>query len=251
LELVSPEWLGLLAVIALAAGFIDAIAGGGGLLTIPALMMAGLNPLQALATNKAQACFGSFSATWYFVRRGLVKLSEVWEMIALVLIGSALGTWSVQLIDTSILEDVMPLLLIGIAVYTLLSKKLGEDTRQRRISDRLFAVTAAFAVGFYDGFFGPGTGTFFALAFVSLLGMHLVKATAHAKVMNFTSNIISFAVFAVGGHVVWVVAAAMAVGQLVGARLGAKMVMAKGTALIKPVTIIVCLVMSVSLLLKP
>ena len=238
----------LLFATAILAGFIDAIAGGGGLLTIPALMWAGLPPTAALATNKLQACGGSFFASFYFVRKGMVKLTQMKLAIFCAFIGAALGTIAVQLIDIALLEMLLPFLMLAIGCYFLFSKKISEDDRQQLLTPALFALTAALAVGLYDGFFGPGTGTFFALAFVSLSGYGLARATAHAKVLNFSTNIASLIFFALGGKVVWMLGACMLVGQAIGATLGSRLVLNKGTKLIKPLVVTMSVLMSIKLL---
>lgn len=199
----------LLFTVALIAGFIDSIAGGGGLLTIPALMWAGLPPAAALGTNKLQACGGSFFASLYFVRKGLVNLAQIKLALLCAFIGAASGTILVQQIDARILELVLPFLILAIGCYFLFSKKISEDDKHQVLTPTVFAFTAALAVGFYDGFFGPGTGSFFALAFVSLAGFGLAKATAHAKILNFSTNITSLIFFAIGGQVVWLLGGIM------------------------------------------
>ncbi|MCX2497389.1 TSUP family transporter [Plesiomonas shigelloides] len=240
----SWEMLLLLLAAASLAGFIDAIAGGGGLLTVPALLAAGLPPAMALGTNKLQGTAGSFSATWYFVRRGAVNLSDITFMIICTFIGSVVGTILVQMIDASILRQVLPFLILAVGGYFLFSPRVGETDRHSRISARLFALTAGAGIGFYDGFFGPGTGSFFAIAFVTLLGFNLAKATAHTKVLNFTSNVASLLFFALGGKVVWSVGLLMMVGQFIGARLGARMVLTKGQSFIRPMIVTVSLLMT-------
>ena len=179
LFMVSPLLLGVLFFVAMLAGFIDSIAGGGGLLTIPALMAAGMSPANALATNKLQACGGSISATIYFIRRKVVSLSDQKLNIAMTFVGSMSG------------------------LYFLLMPKLGEEDRQRRMYGLPFALIAGGCVGFYDGFFGPAAGSFYALAFVTLCGFNLAKATAHAKLLNATSNIGGLLLFILGGKVIW------------------------------------------------
>lgn len=242
------ELVAILFAVAVLAGFIDAIAGGGGLLTIPALMWAGLPPTAALATNKLQACGGSFFASLYFVRKGMVKLNEMKLAISLAFIGSALGTIAVQMIDTAFLETLLPFLILGIGGYFLFSKKVSEDDRHQIMTPIMFGFTAAFGVGLYDGFFGPGTGSFFALAFVSLAGFGLAKATAHAKVLNFSTNIASLIFFAIGGKVFWLLGGIMLIGQAIGATLGSRMVVTKGTKIIKPLVVTMSIAMSVKLL---
>lgn len=242
------ELAALLFAVAMLAGFIDAIAGGGGLLTIPALMWAGLSPATALATNKLQACGGSFFASFYFIRKGLVKLKDLKLAIVCAFVGSALGTIAVQQINAEILRGILPILMLVIGGYFLFSKNMSDDDRQQLLTPTVFAFTAALGVGVYDGFFGPGTGSFFALAFVSLAGFGLAKATAHAKVLNFSTNISSLIFFALGGKVVWVLGGLMLVGQAIGATLGSKVVVSKGTKVIKPLVVTMSIMMSAKLL---
>ncbi len=246
---ISFELMALLFATGMLAGFVDAIAGGGGLIALPVLLFVGLSPAQALATNKLQSSFGSFSASLYFVRRGLVDLRSISMMVFCTFVGAASGALLVQQIDPSFLTAVIPVLLILIAVYFCFSPQVGEEDVQRRIAPQSFALTVGLGIGFYDGFFGPGTGSFFAIAFVSLLGYGLTKATAHTKVLNFTSNIASLLFFILGGQVVWVLGLLMAAGQLVGARLGAALVVLKGSKLIRPLVVILCILMSLKLLL--
>jgi len=245
---VAPWLLGVLFLVALLAGFIDAIAGGGGLLTVPALLAAGLSPAQALATNKLQSVGGSFSASLYFIRRKAVDLREQKLNIALTFLGSISGALLVQHVKGDILRQLLPLLVIAIGLYFLLMPKIGEEDRQRRLHGLSFALVAGGCVGFYDGFFGPGAGSFYALAFVTLCGYNLAKSTAHAKVLNFTSNLGGLLLFMLGGKVVWLVGLVMLAGQVCGARLGARMVLTRGQTLIRPMIVIVSAVMSAKLL---
>jgi len=245
---VAPWLLGVLFLVALLAGFIDAIAGGGGLLTVPALLAAGLSPAQALATNKLQSVGGSFSASLYFIRRKAVDLREQKLNIALTFLGSISGALLVQHVKGDILRQLLPLLVIAIGLYFLLMPKIGEEDRQRRLYGLPFALVAGGCVGFYDGFFGPGAGSFYALAFVTLCGYNLAKSTAHAKVLNFTSNLGGLLLFMLGGKVVWLVGLVMLAGQVCGARLGARMVLTRGQTLIRPMIVIVSAVMSAKLL---
>ncbi|MDP5290956.1 TSUP family transporter [Oceanimonas sp. CHS3-5] len=240
--------LGLLALAALLAGFIDAIAGGGGLITVPALLATGMPPTMALATNKLQSCFGSFSASFYYLRRGLIDWRIMKWAVACTFVGSMLGTLLVQRIDASVLEKVLPFLLAAFALYFLFSPRVGDEDRQRRLGIIPFALVVGTGVGFYDGFFGPGTGSFFALGFIALAGYSMGRATAHTKLLNFTSNIASLLFFILGGQVVWVAGLTMAGGQFLGARLGSNMVVTRGSRIIRPMLVTVSLVMSARLL---
>jgi uncharacterized membrane protein YfcA len=245
---VSPLLVGLLFLVAMLAGFIDSIAGGGGLLTVPALLAVGLSPAQALATNKLQSVGGSFSASLYFIRRGAVKLQEQWLNIALTFIGAVLGAILIQHLQAEILRQVLPLLLIAIGLWFLLMPRIGEEDRERRLDGVASAFIGGGCIGFYDGFFGPGAGSFYALAFVTLFGYNLAKATAHAKILNFTSNFGSLLFFMFGGKVVWGTGLIMMMGAICGARLGARLVLARGQKLIRPMVVIVSAVMSIKLL---
>lgn len=237
----------ILLVTGFGAGMIDAIAGGGGLITLPVLLSTGMSPVEALATNKLQGSFGTLAASYYFVRKKLVDLSQMKLMICCTFIGATLGTVLVQQIDTSLLASIMPLLLVLIALYFMFSKRIGDEDRDRKVSNAVFAFVFTFAIGFYDGFFGPGTGTFFAVACVSVLGFSMARATAHTKVLNFISNIASLIFFAIGGNIIWVAGFIMAAGQLVGGQLGARMVVSKGVSLVRPLIVVVTLAMSAKL----
>lgn len=244
----SYELLALLFLIAMLAGFIDSIAGGGGLLTVPALLAVGLPPASALATNKLQSCGGSFSASLYFIRQRMVDLKQQKWAIACAFIGSALGTLSVMHIQADFLKLLLPILTISVGLYFLLSPTIGENDRKSRLTILQFAILSALVIGFYDGFFGPGAGSFYALAYITLAGFNLTKATAHTKVLNFTSNLAGLIFFIAGGEVVWSIGLVMLVGQFIGARLGAKMVIAKGRKLIRPMLITVSTIMSIKLI---
>ena len=238
----------VLSLCSIIAGFIDSIAGGGGLLTIPALLSVGIPPAQALATNKLQSSFGSFSASFYFLRRGYIDLKLIRNAILFTFIGSACGTLLVQQIDPSSLKQAIPFMLIGFALYFIFSPHIGDEDRQQRMSFFLFSLLVGLVVGFYDGFFGPGTGSFLAISFVALAGFNLAKATAYSKLLNFTSNIASLIFFMVGGKILWQVGLIMGVGQFIGARLGSKMVVSKGSKIIRPLLVVMSLVMSARLL---
>lgn len=244
------ELLPVLALVATAAGFIDAVAGGGGLLTIPALLFAGVPPVETLATNKLQACFGSFSATRYFVRKGLVSPRRQRAAVLAAALGAAAGAIAIQCFNTDWLLVVMPFALIGIALYLLWFRQAGTHESPAKLRESYFNGSVVSGVGFYDGFFGPGTGTFFSMGYCQLRGMNLIQATAHAKLMNFTTNIVSLLVFLLSGKVVWMVGLSMALGQALGARLGAATALKQGAGFIRLMTVAICIAMSVSLLLK-
>lgn len=246
----APEILALLFAAAVLAGFVDAIAGGGGLITVPALLAAGVPPVAAIATNKIQGSFGTAAATYTFWRKGRIDFALLkWPLIATA-VGAALGAFTVTFVDTTWLMVLLPVLLDGIAVYFLVGPKASDEDVHARLTPFAFgAVTGG--IGFYDGFFGPGAGSFFALALVTLLGMGLTRATAHTKALNLASNVVSVVVFAIGGHALWLIGLMMAVGQVIGGWLGSHAAMRFGPKLIRPLLVIVCLAMVAKLLSDP
>ncbi|MGL5948811.1 MAG: TSUP family transporter [Aeromonas sp.] len=238
----------MLFAVALLAGCVDAIAGGGGLLTVPALLATGMPAALVLGTNKLQSSFGAFSATYFYARRRLLDWAMIWPAMLTTFIGAGFGALAVQLIDAQMLAKGLPFLLISFAAYFYFSPRVSDQASEARLSALPFAMGMGGSIGFYDGFFGPGTGSFFALAFVALAGFNMAKATAHTKLLNFISNIASLLLFALGGKVVWSVGLCMALGQFIGARIGSGLVLARGVKLIKPLLITVSLVMSLKLL---
>ncbi|GHA37389.1 TSUP family transporter [Photobacterium aphoticum] len=244
----SLDILGLLFLVAGVAGFIDAIAGGGGMLTVPALLAAGVPPAQALATNKLQGSFGSFSASLYFIRNGLVSLKEMRNAIVMTFIGSAIGAELVQRLDAGVLTNVIPVLLVCIALYFLLAPQAGQGGGEPKLSANMFALTVGTGIGFYDGFFGPGAGSLFTVCFVAIAQCGLVEATAKTKILNFTSNFAALLFFIFAGLPIWEIGLVMAVGGFLGARMGAKVVITKGRQLIRPMVVLVSMAMAIKLL---
>ncbi|MFC0179793.1 TSUP family transporter [Thorsellia kenyensis] len=246
--LYGPSLLLILFAVALIAGFIDSIAGGGGLITIPILLtVPGMTPVEALATNKLQAVGGSFSASLYFIRKKIVDLNRCKTLIATTFCGAVFGASLIQFISAQVLQLLLPVMIFIIGFYFLFSPKLGQETRPAKIG---YFTMGAFTglIGFYDGFFGPATGSFFALAFVTLMGFNLVNATAHAKVMNFTSNFASLLFFSLTGNILWPLGIIMLVGQIIGANIGARLVISKGQKIIRPMLVIVSFAISGKLL---
>ncbi|MBE2983756.1 TSUP family transporter [Campylobacter sp. RM9344] len=220
-------------------GFIDAIAGGGGLITLPAIMAMGVPPHVALATNKLQGSFGSFTAALNFSLKGMVDYKEIWIGIVFTFIGACIGTTLILVLDAKFLQVIIPFLLIAIFIYTLFAPKVGEEDRKARMNIRAFYTSFGLALGFYDGFFGPGAGSFWTFAIVALIGANMKRAVAHTKVLNFVSNIVSLGVFIIGGHVLWIVGVLMGIGQILGAYIGSNMVIKKEVKFIRTMFLIV------------
>ena len=246
----SVEILGLLFLVGIFAGTIDTLAGGGGLITIPALLWAGLPPAAALATNKLQSVFGTFTASAYFIKKKLVDLKQMKLMIAMAFFGSILGGFILMQIDATILAKAIPILLITIGIYFLVVKDIGQVEKHQVISKTIFAVSIVLIIGFYDGFFGPGTGSFFTIAFIHFLGYNISNATAQTKVLNFTTNFGSVLFFIAFGQIYILLGLVMGMGQILGALLGARLVMLKGQKIIRPIIVIMSFAMSAKLLLS-
>jgi uncharacterized membrane protein YfcA len=244
----EPWLLALLFTTSLVAGFVDSIAGGGGLITLPVLLSCGLDPRLALGTNKLQAVFGSGSAAWHYAAAKTVPLKDCARGFALALIGAALGSLAVRELDRELLRRAIPVLLIAVALYTLFKPRLGAEDIHPRMRRGWFDMIFGLSLGFYDGFFGPGTGTFWTMAFMLGLGFNMTKATGYTKVMNFGSNLSSLAVFLVTGNAIFLWGLIMGVGQLLGARVGARMVITRGTKFIRPVFLTVVFALTLKLI---
>jgi len=230
---ISNISLAILFAAAFLAGFVDSIAGGGGIITVPALLAAGVPPQLALGTNKLQASFGSLTAALNYRRGKMVRFRELLLGIVFTATGACLGTMTVQALSPGLLKHLIPALLVAIFVYMLLNPKLGETRGAHRMAPWSFYFLFGCLIGFYDGFFGPGTGTIWTVAFVLLLGFDLKKATAHTKVLNFTSNIVSLVTFVAGGNVLLYLGLMMGTAQVFGAYVGSHLVLKRGTRFIR------------------
>ena len=226
--------------IAAIAGMIDTLAGGGGLIALPALIMSGVPPLYALGTNKLQGSVGTATASLMMFRKRRVNWHDVKWLMLSALIGSTMGTIALQFINTEVLTFVVPIVLFCIAVYFLISPTPRQDKGEARISNRLYRNCIVPAVGWYDGMFGPGTGSFFAMAGVSLRGHGLIDATAIAKTLNFSTNIASLIVFLFAGKVVWLLGAIMMTGQMLGAWAGSHILFKINPAYLRVLVVIMC-----------
>ncbi len=246
--MLDPLVLLALAGAGLAAGFVDAVAGGGGLIGIPALLAAGVPPISALATNKMQSAIGTSVAAFTFWRRGYVRLRPLVPALLVTIAGSFLGAVAIKNIDVTLLRYAVPAALIPIAAYFLFAPNLTDASRASRLNFTVFVPVVGFGIGFYDGIFGPGTGTFFTMAFVTLFGLGMTHAAGHTKVMNLTSNLAALALFIPSGDVLWPAALVMGIGQVAGGYLGALTGIRYGSRFIRPVVVIVALVLAVRVL---
>lgn len=251
LQDLAPHLLLLLFAAAFLAGFVDSIAGGGGLITVPAMLIVGIPPLQTLGTNKVQSVFGSASATFAYAQRGHVRLAEQLPMAVMAMIGGGLGAALATIVPGDVLRIVLPFLLIVIALYFAFKPNLDDVDKHRRMAPFVFGVTLVPAIGFYDGVFGPGTGSFLMLSFVTLAGFGMLKATAHTKLLNLGSNIGALIVFTFYGVTLWKIGLMMGVGQFLGAQAGSRLAMRSGARIIKPLLVIVCMALAAKLIADP
>ncbi|GGA56516.1 TSUP family transporter [Pelagibacterium lentulum] len=235
--------------VGIVAGFVDAVAGGGGLIALPALMSVGLSPVAALATNKAQSVVGTFAAAITFWRGGYVVLRTLIPGIIMTFVGSYAGALVVKAIDTSALSVAVPVAIVAVALYFSFSPSIKDVDRIAKLKFAIFVPVIGFIIGFYDGIFGPGTGSFFMLAFVALFGLSATRASAHTKVLNVTSNLAALALFIPAGDVVWSAAAAMAIGQIIGGYLGALTGIRFGAKIIRPLVIVVSIALAIRLII--
>jgi len=253
LPALSALAVALLALLAFLAGVVDAVAGGGGLITVPALIASGLPPHLVLGTNKGQSVFGALSALLRFRRSGILDPARARAAFPAGLGGSLSGAGLVLLVRPEILRPVVLALLAAVALFTAFRPRLpGGSFRLfpvRPSRAPLAAALIAFALGAYDGFFGPGTGTFLILAFALVLGDGATRASGEAKVVNFASNLAALGLFALRGTVLWRVALPMAVGQFAGSALGAHLALARGDAFVRRVVVGVVLLVCVKLAL--
>lgn len=225
----------LLFLTGLCSGFVDSIAGGGGLIALPILFSIGLPPDIALGTNKLQGSFGTLSASYNYIKKGVVKFNESLYGIVFTFIGAMLGAWTIQQMEAGFIQELVPVLLLFVFLYTLFSKNLGYGSASARMPQHLFFFLFGLGLGFYDGFFGPGTGSFWTAALLILLGLNMKKASGITRIMNFTSNIVALTVFIIGGKVLYSAGFCMAAGQVIGARAGSSLAIKKGVGFIRPV----------------
>lgn len=249
--MLDPLILFALMAVGMLAGFVDAIAGGGGMIALPALLAAGVPPVAALATNKMQGIIGTTMAVITYWRRGFIELPRLVPAVALTFAGSLVGALTVSRLDTSLLNVAVPVALIGIALYFLFAPKLSDADRAARLPFALFVPVLGFFVGFYDGIFGPGTGSFFTIGFVLLFGLGLTRATGNTKVLNLISNLAALVIFIPQAQVVWPIAAVMAVGQVAGGYIGARTGIRYGASIIRPLVVVVSIVLALKLLFFP
>lgn len=242
----DPLSLLLLVGVAFTAGFIDAIAGGGGLLTIPALLTAGLPPHLVLGTNKLCATFGSATAAWTFYRRRLFAPRQWRRALIATACGALLGAWGAHLLPASWLNQMLPAVVFACGLYLLFNPTPAPHAADAPLPRRR-QWPHGFTLGFYDGIAGPGTGAFWTVSSLLLYPLDLLRASGVARSMNFVSNGMALAVFIIAGQVAWVLGIGMGLALMLGAFLGARTAIRGGSRLIRPVFILVVLALTARL----
>ncbi|MGY0395385.1 TSUP family transporter [Fusobacterium sp.] len=234
------------------ASFIDAIAGGGGLITVPAYLASGLPAHTALGTNKVSSSIGTIASTWKFAASGKINWKMVRTMVPFSLIGAFIGVKTVVLIDSKYLYPIAIILLLLVLVYSLMNKDLGEENNFLGLNSKNIRNGRIMAVimGFYDGFFGPGTGSFLIFALIRIFKLDFTNASGNAKILNLTSNLASMFLFIYLGKVNFFYSIPIGIIMIFGAILGAKMAVTKGTKFIKPMFLIVTSIVLVKMILE-
>ncbi|MBE1875066.1 TSUP family transporter [Myceligenerans pegani] len=234
--------IALLLFAALAAGWVDAVVGGGGLIQLPALLLVpGITPVQALATNKLGSILGTATSSITYYRRVGPDLRTAGPMAVTALAGAVGGAALAALIPADLFKPVILLVLAGVLVFTLARPRLGEydDLRWVGNGHRRIAAAMGLLIGGYDGLLGPGTGTFLVIALVSVLGYAFLPASAIAKIVNFATNLGALIFFVPAGHVLWTLGLGLGAANLVGAYLGARMAVARGSRFVRVVFVLV------------
>lgn len=224
------------------ASFLNAIVGGGGLISLPALLFVGLPPSVAIATNKLANTIGNGTSMLTFLRAGKIDRALIKKVVPFVFIGSMFGAFIVHLLSSAILKPLMLIMLIVIAIYTIFKKDWGQTTERKVLSrgKKLLFLGILIIIGFYDGFFGPGTGSFIIFAFL-FVGYDFLQAAGNAKALNFTSNLAALLMFLFLGEVNFTYGLIMGITMIFGAYLGSKFALGKGSSYMRIIFIIVTL----------
>ena len=242
----------ILFILIFIAGFIDSIAGGGGLISLPAYIIFGLPPHIALANNKFSSCFGTIFSTIRYYKHGFIDTKVAIISAFFALVGSYLGAKTVLFLDPFFLNYILIVLLPIIAIFTFFNKKLGMKNNSNEIVFRkkiLISSLAGLIIGFYDGFFGPGTGAFLILIFTLLLKYDFAVANGNTKVINLASNIAAMITFIFHGKILFYIGIPCAVAGILGNLLGSKIVLIKGNKIIKPILLVVFLLLFIKVIL--
>ncbi|RKQ33412.1 TSUP family transporter [Kocuria tytonis] len=250
LESVTPGLIALLAVTGLAAGFIDAVVGGGGLLQLPVtLLIPGLSPMQALATNKMGSVFGTATSAVTFYGRVRPDLRTALPMALVALVAAGAGAAVAAALPAAVFKPIIVVVLVAVLLFTVLRPGMGQLTALRHAGARHYGLAVALGgvIGFYDGIMGPGTGSFLIIGLVSVLGYSFLAASAKAKIVNLATNIGALAVFSAHGSVLWGLGLVLGISNMAGGYIGARTAVARGSAFIRVVFFAVVSVLIVKL----
>ncbi|MCL2575682.1 MAG: TSUP family transporter [Defluviitaleaceae bacterium] len=234
-------------------GFIDSIAGGGGLITLPAYVLTGVPMHMALGSNKFSSTFGTAFSAFNFLRNGKVYVKAIPVSVVMALGGSSFGAWVALLVDGNILRWILVFMIPVIAVVVLVKKNFGAENRSDTLRQSIIimgAGIAALVIGFYDGFFGPGTGTFLILIFTVFLRFDLVTANGNTKIINLSSNVGSLVTFLISGQVIFALAVPAAVFGILGNLAGSGLAIKIGPKIIRPILVVVLVLLLVNLILR-
>jgi uncharacterized membrane protein YfcA len=236
----DPSVLFILIVFGFLASFIDSVVGGGGMISLPALLFTGLNPTGAVATNKLASTMGSLTSNIMFYRSGNLDIKSGLKLVPLSFIGSIFGAWIVHLINPEVLKPLMLVMLGAVCIYTIFKKDWGSNSTRKKLSFWHFFIFTLliFSIGFYDGFLGPGTGSFLIFSFL-LIGYDFLKAAGNAKFLNLGSNIAALLMFMYLGHVNYTYGLIMGLAQIAGGFLGSKFAIKKGNSYVRALFIAV------------
>jgi uncharacterized membrane protein YfcA len=239
----------LLCIAAFLAAFVDSIAGGGGLISLPAFLMTGISPHMALGTNKFSSTCASFTSSIKFAQSGKVDSKILKFLVPFTLAGAVIGTHTMLNINTEYLNTIVVVLLLLVSTYSIFSKNIGMENKFKALKKKsvFWGILLAFSLGFYDGFFGPGTGSFLIFGLIYIFNFDFVRAGGNSKILNFTSNITSLSIFLINGQIDYRLGIPAAISMIIGSRLGASTAILKGSKLIKPIFITISLCLAVKI----
>ncbi|WMJ79165.1 TSUP family transporter [Clostridium sp. MB40-C1] len=241
-----------LCVAAFLAAFVDSIAGGGGLISLPAFMAAGVSPHIALGTNKFCASCGSLTSVLAFIKSKKIDFDFLKYLLPFSLLGAIAGVNTVLKVDEKLLETLVLILILSVGVYSIFSKSIGKENNFKGATklNIFLGIILAFCLGFYDGFFGPGAGSLLIFGLIKIFGFDFVQAAGNGKLLNFVSNITSLILFAIHGQIDYLIGIPMAIFMILGAKFGTSLAINKGSKLIKPIFITMSLALGCKILIQ-
>lgn len=240
----------IVCVLVFLAGFVDAIGGGGGLISLPAYLLVGLPAHAAIATNKLSSCVGTVFSTGRYLRNGCVKAKLIFPTVLMALLGSALGAKLCLYVDDRYLKGIMLFVLPVVACMVIFKKDVLEGEKELPFFRQLIITTiASLLIGLYDGFYGPGTGTFLVLVFTGIAKMNVKEASGNAKCVNLASNVAALVTFLLSGTVVISLGLVAAIFSILGHYIGAGLVVKNGAKIVRPIIIVVVILMMAKIIL--